>query len=133
MKKIGIILFIGVIIGLLVYLIYGAVKTKPDQILSQNEHYIVVKEYGWNNRDSTIYKYPAPKIYTSIVTNKERRSRYVGVPGKGGHSKTYYYITFTYNNTEYRPNDRNLYNKYNKGDQVKIKEIWYPYHKIIVY
>ena len=133
MKKIGIILFIGIIIGLFVYLIIGVINTNPDQILSQNEQYIIVKEYKWNNRDSTIYKYPAPKIYTAVVTNKERRSRFVGVPGKGGHTRTYYYITFTYNNTEYRPNDRNLYNKYNKGDKVKIEEIWYPYHKIIVY
>lgn len=133
MKKIGIILLIGTIIGLFVYLIYGTINTKSDQILNQNENYIVVKEYKWNNRDSTIYKYPAPKIYTAVVTNKERRSRFVGVPGKGSHARTYYYVTFTYNNTEYKSNDRNLYNKYNKNDKVKLKEIWYPYHKIIVY
>jgi hypothetical protein len=133
MKKIGIILLISAIIGLFAYLIYGVVNTKPDQILSQNEHYILVKEYKWNNRDSTIYKYSAPKIYTAVVTNKERYSRFVGVPGKGGHTKTYYYITFTYNNTEYKLNDRNLYNKYNKNDRTKIKEVWYPYYRIIVY
>ena len=61
------------------YLLVGAIRTKPDQILSRDSESIIVKEYKWNNRDSVIYRYPADKIYTAIVIDKERHSRYVRV------------------------------------------------------
>lgn len=115
------------------YLLIGAINTKPDQILSRDSESIIVKEYKWNNRDSVIYRYPADKIYTAIVIDKERHSRYVGVPGKGGHSSTSYYITISGNNTQHRIQSSNLYHKYNKGNRVKVKEVWYPRHNVTVY
>ena len=115
------------------YLLVGAIRTKPDQILMRDSESIIVKEYKWNNRDSVIYKYPADKIYTAIVIDKERHSHYVGVPGKGGHSSTRYYITISGNNTQHRIQSSNLYHKYNKGSRVKVKEVWYPRHNVTVY
>lgn len=115
------------------YLLVGAIRTKPDQILTRDSESIIVKEYKWNNRDSVIYKYPADKIYTAIVIDKERYSRYVGVPGKGGHSSTSYYVTISGNDTKYRIQSSSLYHKYDKGSRVKVKEVWYPRHNVTVY
>lgn len=115
------------------YLLIGAINTKPDQILSRDSESIIVKEYKWNNRDSVIYRYPADKIYHATVIDKERHSRYVGLPGKGGHSTTSYYITISGNNTQHRIQSYNLYRHHNKGDKVIVKEIWYPKHRVEVY
>lgn len=115
------------------YLLVGAIRTKPDQILMRDSEYIIVKEYKWNNRDSVIYKYSADKIYAATVIDKERHSHYIGVPGKGGHPTTSYYITISGNNKQHRIQNSNLYHKYDKGDRVKVKEIWYPRHKVTVY
>ena len=118
-------------IGIL-YLLIGCIRTNPDKVLERNAEYILVKEYKWNNRDSVIYKYPADKIYTGVVINKERTSRYVGVPGKGGHPDVDYYVTIKFNNQIFKTDDYQLYRKYNKGNNIKVKEVWYPKHKIIV-
>ena len=128
-KLIGVCLFLG----LFVYWIIGFIRMKPDQILSKNSEYIIVKEFTWNNRDSCVYRYKSDKIYTAIVIDKERHSRYVGVPGKGGHSSTSYYITISGNNTQHRIQSSNLYHKYDKGNRVKVKEVWYPRHNVTVY
>lgn len=118
-------------IGIL-YLLVGCIRTNPDKVLERNAEYILVKEYKWNNRDSVIYKYPADKIYTGVVINKERTSRYVGVPGKGGHPDVDYYVTIKFNNQIFKTDDYQLYHKYNKGNKIKVKEVWYPRHRIIV-
>ena len=118
-------------IGVL-YLLVGCIRTNPDKVLERNTEYIFVKEYKWNNRDSVIYKYPADKIYTGVVIDKERTSRYVGVPGKGGHPDVDYYVTIKFNNQIFKTDDYQLYHKYNKGNNIKVKEVWYPRHKIIV-
>lgn len=118
-------------IGIL-YLLIGCIRTNPDKVLERNAEYILVKEYKWNNRDSVIYKYPADKIYTGVVINKERTSRYVGVPGKGGHHSTSYYVTVQFNGTTQTFRSSNLYRKYNKGDKVRVREVWYPGHNITV-
>lgn len=118
-------------IGIL-YLLVGCIVTNPNEIIEQNSEYIIVKEYKLYNRDSVIYKYPADKIYTGVIINKERTSRYVGVPGKGGHPDIDYHVTIKFNNQIFKTDDYQLYHKYNKGNNVKVKEIWYPRHKIIV-
>lgn len=125
-------LLITILILSITYLIIGCVKTNPDKILERNSEYILVKEYKWNNRDSVIYKYPADKIYTGVIVNKERTSRYVGLPGKGGHPDVDYYVTIEFNNQIFEIDDYQLYHKYNKGNNIKIKEIWYPRHKITI-
>ena len=118
-------------IGIL-YLLVGCIRTNSDKVLERNAEYILVKEYKWNNRDSVIYKYPADKIYTGVVIDKERTLRYVGVPGKGGHPDVDYYVTIKFNNQIFKTDDYQLYHKYNKGNNIKVKEVWYPRHKIIV-
>ena len=72
------------------------------------------------------------EINTGIVIDKERTSRYVGVPGKGGHPDVDYYVTIKFNNQIFKTDDYQLYHKYNKGNKIKAKEVWYPRHKIIV-
>ena len=118
-------------IGIL-YLLVGCIKTNPDKVLERNAEYILVKEYKWNNRDSVICKYSADKIYNGIVIDKKRTSRYVGVPGKGGHPDVDYYVTIKFNNQTFKTDDYQLYHKYNKGNNIKVKEVWYPRHRIIV-
>lgn len=126
---------IGIVVLIITisYLIIGCINTNSDVIISKDSESILIKEYKWNNSDSCIYEYPADKIYPGIIINKNKHSRYVGIPGKGGHRTTSYYITILYNNIEHTIKDRNLYHKYNKNDQVTVKEIWYPYHDIIIY
>lgn len=118
-------------IGIL-YLLVGCIRTNPDKVLERNAEYILVKEYKWNNRDSVICKYSADKIYNGIVIDKKRTSRYVGVPGKGGHPDVDYYVTIKFNNQTFKTDDYQLYHKYNKGNNIKVKEVWYPRHRIIV-
>ena len=72
------------------------------------------------------------KIYTGVVINKERISRYVGIPGKGGHPDVDYYVTIKFNNQIFKINDYQLCHKYGKSNNIKVKEVWYPKHKIIV-
>ena len=115
------------------YLIIGCINTNPDVIISKDSETILVKEYKWNNSDSCIHKYPADKIYQGLIVNKRKHSRYIGVPGKGGHRTTSHYITILYKGSEHTMNDCNLYHKYNEGDLVTIKEVWYPHHDIIIY
>jgi hypothetical protein len=75
--------------------------------------------------DSKIVVYNQPKIHDGVVTHKERTRHFRGVVGKGGHWVTRYNITIEYNGKTIRYNDRYLYEKYEKGSQVKVKESWY--------
>lgn len=116
----------------MLYLFVGGIRTNSDKILERNTEYILVKEYKWNNRDSVICKYPVDKLYTGVIINKEKTSHYVGVPGKGGHLDVEYYVAIKFNNQIFETDDYQLYHKYNKGDNIKVKEVWYPRYKIIV-
>ena len=111
---------ITILVIAIFYLIIGCINTNPDVIISKDSKTILVKEYKWNNSDSCIHKYPADKIYQGIIVNKKKHSRYVGMPGKGGHRSTSYYITILYNDNEHTIRDRNLYHKYNKNDQITV-------------
>lgn len=116
----------------ILYLFIGCIVTNPNEIIEQNSEYIVVKEYKLYNSGSTINKYPSDKIYDGAVIDKEKHSRYVGVPGKGGHHQIRKHVTVQFNGRTLRIESSSLYNKYNEGDQVKVKEVWYPRHDIIV-
>lgn len=125
-------LLITILILGITYLIIGCVRTNSDKVLEKNAEYILVKEYKWNNRDSVICKYPADKIYTGVVIDKKRTSYYVGVPGKGGHPQTRKHVTVQFNGRTLQIESSSLYSKYNEGDRIKVKEVWYPSHDIIV-
>ena len=116
----------------ILYLFIGCIVTNPNEIIEQNSEYIIVKEYKLYNSGSTINKYPADKIYDGVVIDKERHSYYVGVPGKGGHHQTRKYVTVQFNGRTLKIESSSLYNKYNECDKVKVKEVWYPRHDIIV-
>ena len=124
---------IAILIIVISYLIIGYTNTKPDVIISKDSEAILVKEYYWNNSDSCIHKYPADKIYQGLILNKRRHSRYIGVPGKGGHRSMSYHVIIFYNGDEHTIKSFELYRKYNRGDQVTVKEVWYPRHDIIIY
>ena len=102
------------------------------EIIKQDSNYLYVKEYTLYNRDSSIVRYKADKIYNGVIVNKNRRSSYHGIPGKGGHHSTSYYVTVQFNGTTQTFRSSNLYRKYNKGDRVRVREVWYPRHDIIV-
>lgn len=116
----------------ILYLFIGGMVTNPDEVIERNSEYIVVKEYKFYNSGAAINKYPADKIYDGVVIDKERHSYYVGIPGKGGHPQTHKYITVQFNGRTLQIESSSLYNKYNEGDSVKVKEVWYPRRDIIV-
>ena len=121
---------ISVLVILFGWLVYGGIITKDDVIVKKTSDYLYVKKYSLYNKDSTIYKYPATKIYQGVISNKRRSSNFVGVPGKGGHYKTNYRTTVSYNNEQHTFTGYSVYNKYKEGDKVKIKVKRYPYYSI---
>lgn len=128
-------LYVTVLVALasgILYLFIGCIVTNPDEVIERNSEYIVVKEYKMYNSGSTINKYPTDKIYDGTVIDKEKHSYYVGVPGKGGHPQTRKHVTVQFNGRTLQIESSSLYNKYNEGDQIKVKEVWYPRHDIIV-
>lgn len=121
---------ISALVILFGWLIYGGIITKEDVIVKRTSDYLYVKEYSWYNKDSTVYKYPATKIYQGVIRNKHRSSNFVGVPGKGGHYRTNYRTTVSYNNEQHTFTGSSVYNKYKEGDKVKVKVKHYPYYSI---
>lgn len=129
------ILYVTVLVALasgILYFFIGCIVTNPNEIIEQNSEYIVVKEYKMYNSGSTINKYPSDKIYDGVVIDKEKHSRYVGVPGKGGHHQIRKHVTVQFNGRTLKIESSSLYNKYNESDSVKVKETWYPRRDIIV-
>ena len=134
-KKLGFWVLIGCIIVIVSFILYGIIGLtvrKPDEIISKNTEHIYVKRYGFYNNDTTMLMFKNDKYYDGIVINKKRRSSYVGVPGKGGHPSVRYYIEVQFNDTTQEFRCRRLYDKYNEGDIVTIKESFYPTHNIEV-
>ena len=113
-----------------IWWVYGFIIAKKDVIVKSTSDYLYVKEYSWYNKDSTVYRYPATKTYQGVVKNRHRSSNFVGVPGKGGHFVTNYRTTVSYNNEYYTFTGSGVYNKYKKGDKVKVRVIHYPYYSI---
>ena len=113
-------------------LIYGGIITKEDVIVKRTSDYLYVKKYSWYNKDSTVYKYPATKTYQGIIQNKRRWSNITGVPGKGGHYRTNYRTTVSYNNKQHTFTGSSVYHRYKEGDKVKIKVTHYPYYSIVL-
>ena len=131
LKTLYVTVLVALVSGIL-YLVIGCIVTNPNEIIEQNSEYIVVKEYKLYNSGSTVNKYPSDKIYDGVVIDKEKHSYYVGVPGKGGHPQTRKHVTVQFNGRTLQIESNSLYNKYNEGDQIKVKEVWYPRHDIIV-
>lgn len=121
---------ISVLVILFVLWINGFIVAKKDVIVKSTSDYLYVKEYSWYNKDSTVYKYPATKIYQGVVKSKYSYSNFVGVVGKGGHYQTNYRTTVSYNNEQHTFTGSIIYDKYKKGDAVKIKVKHYPYYSI---
>ena len=121
---------ISALVILFGWLIYGGIITKEDVIVKRTSDYLYVKEYSFYNKDSTVYKYPATKIYQGIIQNKRRSSNFVGVPGKGGHFQTNYRTTVSYNNEHHTFTGSSVYNKYKEGDKVKVRVTHYPYYSV---
>ena len=121
---------ISALVILFGWLIYGGIITKEDVIVKRTSDYLYVKEYSWYNKDSTIYKYPATKIYQGVIQNKRRSSNFVGVPGKGGHYQTNYRTTVSYNNEHHTFTGSSMYHRYKEGDKVKVRVKHYPYYSI---
>lgn len=121
---------ISALVILFGWLIYGGIITKEDVIVKRTSDYLYVKEYSWYNKDSTVYKYPATKIYQGVIQNKRRSSNFVDVPGKGGHFQTNYRTTVSYNNEHHTFTGSGIYCRYKKGDKVKVRVTHYPYYSI---
>lgn len=130
MKTFVKILIISVLSILFIWWVYGFIVAKKDVIVKRTSDYLYVKEYSWYNKDSTVYKYPATKIYQGVIQNKHRSSNFVGVPGKGGHFVTNYRTTVSYNNEHHTFTGSGIYCRYKKGDKVKVRVTHYPYYSI---
>lgn len=131
LKTLYVTVLMALVSGIL-YLVIGCIVTNPDEVIERNSEYIIVREYKMYNNGSTVNKYPSDKIYDGVVIDKEKHSYYVGVPGKGGHPQTRKHVTIQFNGRTLQIESSSLYNKYNEGDQIKVKEVWYPRHDIIV-
>lgn len=105
---------------------------KRDRIDHTDNNYIYVWKYTIKG-DSALYKYHQPILHSTVITNKHRQgySRYVGVPGKGGHvqSGSYYYISYCINGKKIEERDSYMYDKVNKGTKIIVREQFYPYYK----
>ena len=121
---------ISVLVILFGWWIYGFIVAKEDIIVKRTSDYVYVKEYSFYNKDSTVYKYPATKIYQGVIQNKRRSSNFVGVPGKGGHFQTNYRTTVSYNNEHHTFTGSSMYHRYKEGDKVKVRVTHYPYYSI---
>ena len=130
MKTFVKILVISVLSILFIWWVYGFIVAKKDVIVKRTSDYLYVKEYSFYNKDSTVYKYPATKIYQGVIQNKLRSSNFVGVPGKGGHFQTNYRTTVSYNNEHHTFTGSGIYCRYKKGDKVKVRVTHYPYYSI---
>lgn len=131
MKKL-LIAFAILFLGWLIYLGIGETVNNPDVIIKETADSIYVKQYGIYNKDSVVRVFKQNKIYEGVVIDKHRHTRFVGIPGKGGHMQTTYRTTIKYNGETYDYPYGDYYNRYNEGDTVNIKEFWYPYHDIVV-
>lgn len=105
--------------------IASVVMHKPDEIVRETADKIYVKHYNMFGTSSEIIEYSQPKIHDGVVTHRERVRTFHGVPGKGGHWQTRYNVTVEYEGNSIRYNSRYLYEKYEKGSVVKVKESWY--------
>ena len=121
--------FITCLIGVIIYLIVGMIIQNKDVLVKEDTKYLYYKEYTLYNNDSAIYKYHKPIIYDCVVVNKRKSHGFVGVPGKGGHPVTNYYTTFKYNGKSVEESGSEYYNHFNVGDNLKVKEIFYPCYR----
>ena len=131
MKKLLITLAI-LFLGWLIYLGIGETVNNPDVIIRETDDSIYVKQYSIYNKDSVVRAFKQHKIYVGVVTDKHIHTRFVGVPGKGGHVQTTYRTTIKYNGETHYYNGSDYYHRHNEGDKVRVKEFWYPYHDIVV-
>lgn len=129
MKKL-LIAFAILFLGWLIYLGVGVIVSNPDVIIRETADSIYVKQYSIYNKDIVVIAFRQHKIYEGVVTDKHRHTRFVGVPGKGGHTQTIYRTTIKYNSKTYDCHSSNYYHRYNEGDKVKVKEVWYPHHDV---
>ena len=130
MKKL-LITFAILFFGWLIYLGIGEIVKNPDVIIKETADSIYVKQYGIYNKDCVVRVFKQHKIYEGVVTDKHKHTRFVGIPGRGGHTQTTYQTTVKYNGeTTYNYHSRDYYNRYNEGDTVTVKEVWYPYHDV---
>lgn len=116
----AIVIVVGIAFG-----ITALIMHKPDEVVRETADSIYVKHYSMFGTSSEIIEYSQPKIHDGVVTHKERTRHFRGVAGKGGHWVTRYNITIEFNGKTIRYNDRYLYEKYEKGSLVKVKESWY--------
>jgi len=120
---------ITICIGIIIYLIIGCIVQNRDVLVNEDSEYLYYKEYTLYNRDSAVYKYHKPIIYDCVVVNKRKSGGYVGVPGKGGHPVVHYYTTFEYNGKRVEEGGSEYYDRFNVGDKLKVKEIFYPHYR----
>ena len=114
----------------LISLIIGAIVQKKDVLVKETSDYLYYKEYTIYNLDSTIYKYHKPITYNGIITKKYKSSRFVGVPGKGGHRVTDYHLVISYNNKGYEESNSTVYNRFQLNENVKVVETFYPEFRV---
>ena len=98
--------------------------------MRETDEYLYYKEYTLFGIDSAYYKYHKPIEYDGVVSNKSKSSRFVGVPGEGGHRKTTYKTTVSYDGRTYTYYGSWVYDHYNKGDKVIVTETFYPRYSI---
>ena len=129
-EKILYIIFAIGFITFAVLLLGGTVFRPRNVLMRETDEYVYYKEYTLFGLDSAYRKYHKPIDYEGVVSDKRKSSSFIGVPGKGGHHKTTYKTTVSYDGKTYTYNGSWVYEHYNKGDKVIVTETFYPKYKI---
>ena len=123
-------IFIVVTVSVGGYYGVGEIKRNPDEIVKETTDSIYVKTYTLYNKDSETIVYPQPKIYTGKVVDQHKQVYYVGTPGKSKHRQIRYTTTIEYGGKTTSFYGIDVYDRFNRGSIVKVKESLYPCNKV---
>lgn len=104
---------------------------KRNRIDHEDSTYIYVWKYDIHG-DSCLYKYHQPIYHHTVIVDKKMHSSYHGVPGKGGHRHTSYYVYYKIGSETIREQSSHLYFNTEKGTKVVVLEQFYPFYSIKV-
>lgn len=123
----GILIAIVIVVGI-AFGVAAVAMHKLDEVVRETADSIYVRGYNIfppDSTDSKIIVYNQPKTHDGVVTHKKKIIHHRGVHGKGGHTVVRYDVAIEFNGKTVRYNSRHLYDKYEKGNTVKVKESWY--------
>lgn len=118
-------IIVGSLAGV-IYLTAGTLVQKSDEIIMEAEDSIYVKKYSLFNINSEMLSYRSPLVYAGEVVGKYLNQRMIMVRRQSRTVREYYITVKFDNRVEDIKSNRELFEKYNRGDSAEVKEAWYP-------